>query len=149
MGGVREFQIVIDCADPSRLARFWANALNYQIAPPPPGFSTWKDYWISKGIPSSEAGEGDDRIVDPNGRGPAIWFQQVPERKSIKNRLHLDLRASGGFDVPLSTRKERVDSEAVRLVSLGATRLGSFEEPGVDHYAVAMRDPEGNEFDIN
>jgi hypothetical protein len=144
-----KFQIVIDCADPDRLAHFWAAALGYKIAPPPAGFETWRTFWISKGVPESEAGEGDDRIVDPTAAGPAIWFQQVPEGKAVKNRLHLDIHASGGFTVPLVTRRLRVDAEADRLEGLGAIRLGSLEEPGVDHYGVAMQDPEGNEFDIN
>jgi Glyoxalase-like domain len=145
----RSFQLVFDCSDSNRLAHFWADALGYQIQGPPAGFATWREFWIIKGVPASEAGEGDDRISDPSGRGPQIWFQQVPERKSIKNRLHLDLNASGGRDVPIAIRRERVDAEAARLVSIGATRIESLETEGVDHYAVAMRDPEGNEFDVN
>lgn len=145
----RTFQIVIDCANPTRLAHFWADALGYRIASPPAGFLSWREFWISKGIPASDAGEGDDRIVDPSEHGPAVWFQRVPEGKTVKNRLHLDLRVSGGYSASLATRKRRVDEEAARLVAIGARRLGAFEEEGVDHYAVAMQDPEGNEFDIN
>jgi hypothetical protein len=73
----------------------------------------------------------------------------VPESKTVKNRLHLDIRASGGRAVPIGTRKERVDSEARRLSDLGATIVRVLSEEGIDHYAVAMKDPEGNEFDIN
>lgn len=51
--------------------------------------------------------------------------------------------------MPLDTRRERVEAEAARLVSLGATRLRTIATEGVDHYAVALLDPEGNEFDIN
>jgi Glyoxalase-like domain len=86
---------------------------------------------------------------DPNGEGPRIWFQIVPEKKSIKNRIHIDVNASGGRDVSLDTRRERVEAEAARLVSLGATRLHTNVEEGLDHYAVALTDPEGNDFDIN
>ena len=50
---------------------------------------------------------------------------------------------------PLETRRELVEAEAARLVALGATRLHAIVEEGLDHYAVAMTDPEGNEFDIN
>ena len=100
-------------------------------------------------LPDDELGTGADRIEDPNGEGPHIWFQVVPEKKSIKNRLHLDVNASGGRSVPLDTRRERVEAEAARLVSLGATRLRTIATEGVDHYAVALLDPEGNEFDIN
>jgi hypothetical protein len=72
----------------------------------------------------------------------------------VKNRLHLDLHASGGVgttdrSVPLATRMQRVDAEARRLTDLGATVTGALSEDGLDHYAVGMKDPEGNEFDIN
>jgi hypothetical protein len=95
---------------------------------------------------------GTDCIIDPTGNGPRFWFQMVPDVKTVKNRLHLDVHASGGRAVPLATRRERVDAEARRLASLGATilsPLGEEEEDEADHYAVAMKDPEGNEFDIN
>ena len=75
--------------------------------------------------------------------------QVVPEAKSLKNRWHIDVNASGGRAVPLEVRRERVEAEAERLVALGATRLRVVSEEGMDHYAVAMIDPEGNEFDIN
>src|SRR5215475_12990995 len=83
------FQLVIDCADPDRLARFWASALGYELAPPPAGFPTWDDYYRDLGIPEEELGVGMDRISDPQGHGPPIWFQVVPDTKAVKNRLHL------------------------------------------------------------
>jgi hypothetical protein len=147
------FQLVIDCADPEPLARFWAAALGYRFAPPPPGFDNWDDYWRDFGLPDEDLGLGDDRISDPDGRTPDIWFQVVPERKAVKNRLHLDITVSGrdfaGRDVPIETRKQRVDAEAQRLAALGATIVGAIDAEGLDHYGVAMKDPEGNEFDIN
>lgn len=143
------FQLVIDCAEPDRLARFWAEALHYVIAPPPEGFASWDAFYSSIGVPDDELGVGADRIVDPQGKGPQIWFQVVPEKKSLKNRLHIDLRASGGREFPLDVRRERVEAEAARLVELGATRLRALAEEGLDHYGVSMLDPEGNEFDIN
>jgi hypothetical protein len=144
-----KFQVVFDCADPNRLAHFWAEALGYQIEGPPTGFESWMTYWRSKGLAEAENYDGDDSIVDPSGAGPRIWFQQSLERKVVKNRVHLDIHASGGRDVPAETRKERIEVAADQLVRIGATRLGALEEPGLDHYAVAMLDPEGNEFDIN
>ena len=90
------FQLVIDCADPEPLARFWAAALGYELQPPPDGFSSWDAYWRDVGVPEDELGAGADCIVDPAGRGPRIWFQVVPERKAAKNRLHLDIGVSGG-----------------------------------------------------
>ena len=143
------YQLVIDCASPEPLARFWAEALHYVIASPPAGFGSWDDFYRSIGVSEDELGIGADRIEDPEGEGPDIWFQVVPERKSIKNRLHIDLHASGGRDAPLETRRDRVEAEAARLVALGATRKHAIVEEGLDHYAVALSDPEGNEFDIN
>jgi glyoxalase superfamily protein len=67
---------------------------------------------------------------------------------------HLDLHASGGAgatdrSVSLATRIERVDAEAKRLADLGATITGALRADGIDHYAMGMKDPEGNEFDVN
>jgi Glyoxalase-like domain len=143
------FQLVIDCTDPDRLCRFWAAALRYELEPPPAGFGTWNEYWRDVGVPEEELGAGADLIIDPGGAGPRIRFQAVPEPKTIKNRLHLDVCASGGRVVPIATRKQRVDAEARRLANLGATMIRVLEQEGLDHYAVAMADPEGNEFDIN
>ena len=144
-----KFQLVIDCADADLLAEFWAAALGYESTPPPEGFDNWDDYWREVGVPEDELGLGVDRISDPDGRGPTIWFQVVPERKTLKNRLHIDIKASGGRETPIEDRRRLVDAEAARLAGLGAVRLQSLQEEGLDHYAVAMRDPEGNEFDIN
>lgn len=143
------YQLVIDCASPDTLAHFWAAALHYEVAPPPAGFATWEDYFRSIGVPEDELGEGDDRIRDPNGEGPDIWFQVVPEAKTIKNRWHIDVHVSGGRGSSLDVRRERVEAEATRLEALGATRVRTLSEEGLDHYAVGMVDPEGNEFDIN
>jgi Glyoxalase-like domain len=63
--------------------------------------------------------------------------------------LHLDISVSGGRAFPPETRRQRVDAEAERLAGLGASRVRVLSEEGLDHYGVAMRDPEGNEFDIN
>ena len=143
------YQLVIDCASPEPMARFWAEALRYMIAPAPDGFETWDDFYRSIGVPEEELGIGADVIVDPNGEGPRIWFQVVPERKSVKNRWHIDVNASGGRGSSLEIRAQLVEAEADRLVALGATRLRTISEEGMDHYAVALLDPEGNEFDIN
>jgi glyoxalase superfamily protein len=143
------YQLVIDCTHASRQARFWADALGYRFEPPPEGFTNWDDYWRDVGVPEDELGEGDDRIVDPDGHGPRIWFQIVPEGKTLKNRLHLDISVSGGRGTPMQVRRQRVDAEAARLAALGATIVRPLQQEGLDHYAVAMLDPEGNEFDIN
>ena len=148
------FQLVVDCTDPESLARFWAAALGYEVEPPPDGFATWDDWRRDLGLPEEEWGGGPDSIVDPRGEGPRIWFHSVPEAKVVKNRLHLDVHAGGGRStldrtVPLALRRQRIDAEAHRLAELGATITGALESEGLDHYAMGMRDPEGNEFDIN
>jgi hypothetical protein len=148
------FQLVIDCADPDPLARFWAAVLGYVLEPPPEGFATWDDWRRDIGLPDSELGIGADSIVDPRGEGPRIWFRVTSDAKVVKNRLHLDLHASGGRsvvdrDVPLATRRQRVDAEARRLTELGATLTVVMSADGFDGYAVGMKDPEGNEFDVN
>jgi len=143
------FQIVIDCRAPEPLARFWASALGYDFEPPPAGFPTWDDYWRDVGVGEDELGIGQDCIIDPDRSGPRIWFQVVPEPKEVKNRLHLDISVSGGRAFPIETRRQRVDAEAERLAGLGASVVRVLSQQGLDHYGVAMQDPEGNEFDIN
>jgi hypothetical protein len=142
------FTLVIDCADPDGLARFWAAALGYELAPVPAGFATWNDFYRTMGVPEEELVDGADRISDPEGHGPSIWFHALPEAKVVKNRLRLDIHASGGWTNPIEIRRKRVDAEASRLAGLGATITGALSEEGL-HYAVGMKDPEGNEFDIN
>src|ERR1700752_5329147 len=117
------YQLGIDCSSPQSLARFWAEGLPYAVAPAAPGFDSWDDFYRSIGVPEDELGLGADRIEDPRGEGPAIWFQVVPEEKSVKNRLHIDVNASGGRGSSLETRRPRVEAEAARLVDLGATRV--------------------------
>ncbi|GGS25850.1 hypothetical protein GCM10010252_76090 [Streptomyces aureoverticillatus] len=89
-------QLTIDCSDPQRMVTFWAEALGYVPEPPPGGHASWRTYWAAAGVPEAElpAGAGDipESIIDPAGRGPRMWFQQVPEPKVAKNRWHFDAR---------------------------------------------------------
>ena len=67
------------------------------------------------GLPDSELGIGADSIIDPSGAGPRSWFRAPPDAKVVKNRLHLDIHASGGAgttdrSIPLATRRQRVDA---------------------------------------
>ncbi len=63
--------------------RFWAFALEYAPLEPPGGHPAWREGYLSVGVPEEELGEGDctDRLGDPDGRGPNIWFQGVPEAR--------------------------------------------------------------------
>ena len=139
------FQVVIDCADPARLADFWALALGYKNQDPPPGYATWPDFLAAQGVPEEEWNSA-NAVVDPAGNGPRLYFQRVPEPKTVKNRVHLDVNVGGGHAVPEVERRQRVDDHAARLVEAGAIRVGAHEERG--EYWVTMRDPEGNEFDL-
>ncbi|MEU4164924.1 VOC family protein [Actinoplanes sp. NPDC026670] len=111
-----------DAADPHRLAEFWALALGYI---PEPGYH-----------------EPDGAlIVHPDGTGPAIGFLRVPEAKTAKNRMHIDIRVSGD-----PAGRERVIREkAAGLVEAGATVVRE-ESYGGQFSHIVMFDPEGNEF---
>lgn len=142
-----EWQLTIDCNDPGPLVRFWAEVLDYEVQPPPDGFETWNDWYLSVGVPEDELdldGDGADRIHDPTGSGPKIWFQVVPEAKSIKNRLHLDVYVGGGRSVPIAERRRRVDHRVSELVDLGASVHHVTDVDG--SYFAVMQDPAGNEF---
>lgn len=140
-------QITMDCADPAQLARFWALVLDYVEPPPPDGHGTWQEWIIAQGWPE-EAWNSASAIEDPDGVGPRIYFQRVPEAKVVKNRLHLDVNISGGKTVPLGERRRRVDAMAAKLLQQGAETLRIYDQPErePDSYTVVMRDPEGNEF---
>jgi hypothetical protein len=136
-------QIVFDCADPDRVARFWAEALGYEFPPPPEGHATWEDFLRAMGVPESEW-NSKSAIVDPEGTRPRIYFQRVPEPKTVKNRMHIDISVGAGHEP--KDRLPLIDAEVNRLTELGARKIRSYEEEG--HYWVTMQDPEGNEFDV-
>ena len=136
-------QIVIDCHDPASLGSFWAKALDYEMEQPPEGFATWPEALTAWGVPESEWNSA-NAIVDPEGVGPRIFFQRVPEPKQGKNRLHLHIRVSQGPGTPIEEKRAAVHAGVERMESLGATRLGDVEEMG--SYWMVMQDPEGNEF---
>lgn len=137
-------QVTFDCADPERMAPFWASALGYELSDPPEGYLSWEEWATDAGIPEESWNDFRD-AVDPSGAGPRLFFQRVPEPKTVKNRVHLDLNVGGGRAVPLEQRREAIEAEATRLVSEGATRLHDASD-GPDSYFVVMQDPEGSEF---
>ena len=139
----REVQITLDCADPAALAQFWAAALGYVVQPPPEGYATWDDALDAWGVPEEHRNDR-SAVVDPQGAGPRLFFQRVPEGKVAKNRLHLDVRAAPGLGG--EDRMVALEEEAARLVAGGATRLRRFDPGGVEAGHVVMQDPEGNEF---
>src|SRR5690606_37578832 len=96
------------------------------------------------GVPEDQRNSS-SALEDPDGAGPRIFFQQVPEDKVAKNRLHLDVRAAPGQEG--QERMATLEAECDRLVALGARRLQRFEpEAPVSLGFIVMADPEGNEF---
>jgi hypothetical protein len=137
-------QVVFDCADPARVALFWQEALHYVSPAPPAPHATWEDFLSAQGVPEEQWNDA-NAVEDPDGEGPRLFFQKVPEGKVAKNRMHLDLNVGGGPSVPLEERRARVDADVARLKGLGATdERGAIEKRG--EYWVRMNDPEGNEF---
>ena len=116
-----------DAADPQRLAAFWAAALGYV---PEPGY----DF------------EDGASLVDPDGVLPAISFLRVPEGKTAKNRVHLDIRVAAGRDVDPGVRGQWIRAKAAELVEAGATTVREESYGGPDLGHIVMLDPEGNEF---
>ena len=136
-------QVTFDCSDPLKQAGFWAEALHY-VMPDPPGFATWEDWARAQGIPEDRWNDA-AAIEDPDGDGPRLFFQKVPEGKVAKNRVHLDLNVSGGRGVSIEERKVRIFAEVERLKALGADdHRGPIDQAG--EFWVRMNDPEGNEF---
>ncbi|MGI8900700.1 MAG: VOC family protein [Nocardioides sp.] len=144
VAGVREVQVTFDCADPGALSRFWCEVLGYQLDAPPPGFDTWDDALDAFGVPEERRNDA-SAAVDPTGAGPRLWFQKVPEPKTAKNRLHLDVRAAPGLEG--EARMSALEDECARLVGLGGSRVQRHEpDPPLSHGFIVMQDPEGNEF---
>ncbi|WP_132289181.1 VOC family protein [Kribbella sp. VKM Ac-2568] len=136
--------MTIDCADPALVARFWCTALGYVEADPPEGWDTWESWLVEQGVPEEEWNDGAN-VSDPDGRLPSISFLKVPEPRTTKNRLHLDLQVSGGRAQPQELRDSRIREEVGRLVAAGATVRAEVEQNGsLDHFWMA--DPEGNDF---
>lgn len=137
----KEIQVTFDCADPGALAEFWAAALGYQVQGPPPGFDTWPDALTAWGVPKDQW-NSKSAIIDPDGNGSRIFFQRVPEGKTVKNRVHLDVRSAPGLEG--DERLAALEAEAARLAPLGATKVEVRED--MQSVFIVMQDPEGNEF---
>ncbi|MFC9675925.1 MULTISPECIES: VOC family protein [unclassified Streptomyces] len=114
-------ELAIDCADPRALARFWCSVLGYEVQDEEDGLVT---------IGSPAAPVGKDR---PGPVPPALTFARVPEGKTVKNRLHIDVNP---------TDREQ-DEEVRRLLGLGARHVDVGQG---DVSWVPLTDPEGNEF---
>ncbi|MEV0493836.1 VOC family protein [Streptomyces atratus] len=139
-----KWTVTLDCAQPTRLAEFWALALGYVPKPPPAGFGSWEEWFAHHGVPEEEWDDG-AYLCDPDRVGPTLSFLKVPEPKVAKNRVHLDVQAGGGRETPWEVRWPRVTEAVTRLTAAGATVVREHDMDGrPDH--VEMADPEGNEF---
>jgi hypothetical protein len=123
MATVRQVQVTFDCAEPSRVAAFWADMLGYDVV-------GTDDAWAA--------------AADPAGAGPRLYFQRVPEGKVVKNRVHLDVRTATGLIG--AERLDALEAECARLVAAGATRVRLLPADGEDESCIVMQDVEGNEF---
>ena len=141
--GIR-FQVTFDCADADKLARFWAEALEYVVQPPPDGFDSWPAFLAQVGVPEDQWDKA-SAAIDPDGTGPRFYFQKVPEPKAGKNRVHVDLKPGLGHPPEERTAIARADAE--RLVGLGARVLEEHTEMG--EFWIVLADPEGNEFCVS
>jgi Glyoxalase-like domain len=135
-----KIQITADCADPVVMTAFWGAALGYVQEPPPAGYASWTDFATDRGIPRSE---WRGAVVDPAGVGPRLFFQTVPEPKTVKNRWHLDVEVTERGSTP-AARRAAIAAKVAELTGVGATEVATIEEGGGTF--TVMLDPEGNEF---
>jgi hypothetical protein len=148
----RTIQITFDAHDPRALSSFWRDALGY-VHPAPPGvelaegadpLAAWDEFLERSGVPVDQRNRA-SAIEDPEGAGPRVFFQQVPEDKVAKNRVHLDVRAAPGLQG--EERMAALEGECDRLVGRGASRFRRFEpHPPMSQGFIVETDPEGNEF---
>ncbi|NGM13199.1 VOC family protein [Verrucosispora sp. WMMA2044] len=148
----RQIQVTFDAHDPTALSTFWRDALGY-VHPGPPGvdlpdgadpLAAWDDFLARIGVPPEQRNTR-SAIEDPDGLGPRLFFQQVPEDKVAKNRVHLDVRAAPGLTG--AERMAALQAESDRLVALGAKQLRRVEPaPPLEAGFIVLTDPEGNEF---
>ncbi len=143
------WKLVIDAKSAPELADFWAAALEYEVEDPSAligqllaaghiGADAVTEHNGRKNFRGYAAIRHPDDPFDPTsgiGRGRRLLFQDVPEAKSGKNRLHVDIHSEPGG----------LDRLVARLEGLGATRVREYDQGPAGHWWV-MRDPEGNEF---
>lgn len=143
------WKLIIDTRDAPALADFWAAALEYEVEDPSPliarllgaghigedAVAEHRGRRIFRGHAAIRHPEDPFDEVSGIGHGRRLLFQDVPEDKTVKNRLHIDVHGAPGG----------LEELVARLESLGATRLHEVDKGPAGHWWV-MRDPEGNEF---
>jgi uncharacterized glyoxalase superfamily protein PhnB len=135
----RTVQVTFDATDAHALASWWADLLGYEIEDVHDRVQSLLDQGI---VAEADVVRVDGRLFfagvatarDPEGAGPRLYVQTVPEPKTAKNRVHLDV----------TVRQEELDAAVERVIANGATLVEFREHPG-QRWAV-MQDPDGNEF---
>jgi len=135
-----DFQVTIDSTAPHELADWWAEALGWQV-------EAQDEEFIRRMVQTGAAAEQDTvrhrgalvwrsgaALRSPDPDRPRVLFQAVPEEKTVKNRVHLDVRVGA----------DRREAEVARLVGLGATEL--WRQSQGPYEWVTLADPQGNEF---
>ena len=123
---IRWYSVVVDCRDVAALSRWWAAALDWRII-----YEAADEVVVVPPVAMDPA-----RYIPPLERGPGLIFVPVPEGKTAKNRLHIDLAPSPDAGQ---------EAEVRRLEALGARRVDVGQDPEKVSWVV-MADPEGNEF---
>jgi hypothetical protein len=135
-----DFQVTIDSTAPHELADWWAEALGWQVEAQDDAFirrmvetgtASEADTVVHRGALVWRAGAG---LRSPDPGRPRVLFQAVPETKTVKNRMHLDVRVGA----------DRREAEVARLLGLGATEL--WRQSQGPYEWVTLADPQGNEF---
>jgi hypothetical protein len=136
------FQIAIDCSDPHRLVRFWAALTGFEVE----DHSALVDEMLEAGHATADdtvevdgtlQWRGAAACCDRDGKGPRLLFQTVPEPKTVKDRIHLDLHFG----------EDEREAQVERILGLGATKLWDGQQ-GPQTW-VTFSDPEGNEFCVS
>lgn len=135
------FQVTLDAASPKVLAAFWKVALGYRDDDPPPGYGSWDE--VLETLPVERRDDA-NAIIDPDGVGPRLFFQKVPEPKTAKNRIHLDVNIAHGHDDP-EAGWQAVQERSRVLVDAGGTVIEERNGQWGERWVV-MADPDGNEF---
>ncbi len=133
--------VTLDAADPAALGEFWKVALGYRDDDPPPGFANWDEALAE--IPEEHRNDA-YAVIDPDGVGPRVFILKVPEGKTAKNRMHLDIGVGRGI-ADAAERAITVQAHVQKLVDAG----GAVVEDRTDEWGgvwTVMTDPEGNEF---
>ncbi|WP_280888664.1 VOC family protein [Streptomyces sp. LBL] len=131
--------LTLDCADAQLLAAFWKTALGYVDEPPLAPFKNREEWFASFDLPEDDSADDGAWLCDPDGVGPRLSVLKVPEPKTAKNRLLIDIRVPGHGSP--EERWARITAESERLVKAGGVVLEKF-----DGHHIVMADPSTSDY---